>query len=414
MSTSSRGYSTAPCTSLAGPCPGAPGGPPPYSRRGFTLVELLVVIAIIGMLAALLMPAINSARERARQTTCMNNQRNFGQAIQQYVSSKDYFPGYRELLADQNQQYMLISWQVALMSDLRTDTYQALKANGASMTMPYWELSICPSDYSGTGKTSPWTSYVVNTGAIDQDSSHSYKNGTAIYFDKPANGIFLDRARLSGSSNGNLNSKPKLSLSDIKDGQSTTLMLSENVDAYYYVDVPIISPSGSITANDIDSAITSANTGNCTERGSGFLWWDTSGGGGGINPPGASPPNGHPEAAINGSKLVDGDMATNSWPNNYYWQNSVDKTMYQARPASNHPGGVVVTFADASNKFLREDIDYDVYQLLMTSDGANACSAASLYGKVPNNWNQATTTNNDGKTPPHSWQKYVPLDEGKL
>ncbi len=71
----------------------------------FTLVELLVVIAIIGMLAALLMPAINSARESARQAQCMNNQRNMALAALQYATAKEYFPGYRDLLPSQNSQH---------------------------------------------------------------------------------------------------------------------------------------------------------------------------------------------------------------------------------------------------------------------------------------------------------------------
>ncbi len=62
------------------------------SRRGFTLVELLVVIAIIGLLIALLLPAVQSARESARRTTCINNLKQVGLALNMYVSVKKTFP----------------------------------------------------------------------------------------------------------------------------------------------------------------------------------------------------------------------------------------------------------------------------------------------------------------------------------
>jgi len=59
-------------------------GKPRQSRTGFTLVELLVVIAIIGILASMLMPAINSARESARTAQCGSNARNLGVACHSY------------------------------------------------------------------------------------------------------------------------------------------------------------------------------------------------------------------------------------------------------------------------------------------------------------------------------------------
>src|SRR5438874_6186566 len=106
---------------------------PRFARSAFTLVELLVVIAIIGVLVALLLPAVQAAREAARRTQCSNHLKQLGLGAQNFNDVRGYLPPSRVSndATDANQNW--VTWAVIMLPFIEQQNYYTQW----DVTMPY-------------------------------------------------------------------------------------------------------------------------------------------------------------------------------------------------------------------------------------------------------------------------------------
>ncbi len=192
---------------------------PRFRPRGFTLIELLVVIAIIAVLIALLLPAVQNAREAARRTQCKNNLKQIGLAIHNYADSHRFLPPsycYAGGISSNNASWsihgrilpQLEQASAFSMVDL-TIAWDAQLATGVpTLPVPVYQ---CPSDpYGNTVRTK-------NGAAFTQPLTYAFNMGTWFVFD-PVSGRGGNGAFHPNSRNG---------FAAFIDGTSNTLMASE-------------------------------------------------------------------------------------------------------------------------------------------------------------------------------------------
>src|SRR5262245_14329123 len=128
-------------------------------KKGFTLVELLVVIAIIGVLVAILLPAIQAAREAARRTQCVNNVKQLALVLQNHHDTKKTFPASAtwpsgKVIVSDMQTNMGANWLVHVLPYMEQsnvlDLYDKKRAmqhpNNQRFRSTRIDVLLCPSD----------------------------------------------------------------------------------------------------------------------------------------------------------------------------------------------------------------------------------------------------------------------------
>jgi prepilin-type N-terminal cleavage/methylation domain-containing protein len=333
-------------------------------RRGFTLVELLVVIAIIGVLVALLLPAVQAAREAARRMSCSNNLKNLGLGVLNFTDARGRLP------------YSVSQWEEE-------------SVNGQWVGPPLGRMH--PKNggpgYSGRGWMVEIFPQMENSAAYDRITTALQKNIGV------GDGKFTARA---GRGSG-------MGVTEIRDIVGTQLSwftcpsdesAVPSDQQFHWPGVPVATASykGVLGDNVVWPQATSHQAGtlpDCHNNVSGCngLFWRTAY----YDPVELNAiTDGQSNTFLAGESVVrmdyhsaalfaDGDWASCNVPLNFFLpsqeQSEVVNLWYEVRGfRSVHPGGAQFVLADGSVHFVAESIDHRTYRALATRNGGETVS----------------------------------------
>lgn len=304
-------------------------------RRAFTVTELMVSIAVIGLLASLIAPAVQSARESSRRALCMNNLKQFGLAMASEVEIHRAFPtaptpvpGYWRMLPHLGQS--------PLYESLISSRQAVIPSFPKNLTVSPF---VCPDDGL----------HVLSVG----NSNYLFNNGTQFRWVIPSNGFVKD---------SRVDTKP----ADIVDGLSNTAAMSERL-----VGVPAIRPPAPSEMEREPRRYFWFTTTRYNQRGEEQQARDEC-----RNHRTTTEPQ---FAGVGMQLYAEGTAGYNHFltPNQAACYNGledlgIDNQSFLIPPSSLHPNGVNVLFADGSVHFVSDGISDEIWQGLGTRDGSEA------------------------------------------